>query len=54
MMQRLMQRRVFISSGLLGRPLWIAFALVGWLRWGFRCFSAGELWRPLRRPHVEL
>jgi hypothetical protein len=33
--------------------LWLAYALVGWLRWGWSCFSAGELWRPLRRAHVE-
>jgi hypothetical protein len=35
---------------MLAWALWIARALVGWLRWGWRCFSAGELWRPLRRP----
>jgi hypothetical protein len=29
--------------------LWIAQALVAWLRFGWRAFSAGELWRPLRR-----
>jgi hypothetical protein len=28
--------------------LWLAQALVRWLRWGWECFSAGELWRPLR------
>jgi hypothetical protein len=33
---------------MLAWALWIAQALVGWLRWGWRCFSAGELWRPLR------
>jgi hypothetical protein len=27
---------------------WIAAALIGWLRFGWRAFSAGELWRPLR------
>jgi hypothetical protein len=28
---------------------WLGYALVGWLRWGWSCFAAGELWRPLRR-----
>jgi hypothetical protein len=27
---------------------WIAAALIGWLRFGWRAFSEGELWRPLR------
>jgi ABC-type Na+ efflux pump permease subunit len=26
--------------------LWLAFALLGWLRWGWHCFSYQELWRP--------
>jgi len=30
--------------------LWIAQALVGWLRWGWSCFSHGEIWRPIREP----
>lgn len=25
--------------------LWLAFALVGWLQWGWKCFSAGGYWR---------
>ena len=29
--------------------LWLAFALLKWLGWGWRCFSAGGLWRRLRR-----
>lgn len=35
---------------MLAWALWIAWALVGWLRFGWRAFSAGELWRPCRRP----
>lgn len=35
--------------GMLAWALWIAWALVSWLRFGWRAFSAGELWRPLRR-----
>ena len=31
---------------------WIAAALIGWLRFGWRAFSAGELWRPLRSPRA--
>jgi hypothetical protein len=34
---------------MLAWALWLARALVGWLRWGWSCFSADELWRPLRR-----
>lgn len=29
--------------------LWLALALLHWLRWGWGCFSAGELWRTLPR-----
>ena len=28
--------------------LWLAFALLGWLRWGWECFSTHSLWKPLR------
>jgi hypothetical protein len=34
--------------------LWIAQALVGWLRFGWSAVSEGDLWRPLRRPAREL
>ncbi len=30
---------------MLAWALWLALALVRWLRWGWSCFSAGELWR---------
>jgi hypothetical protein len=33
--------------------LWLGYALIGWLRWGWSCFSAGELWRPVRRRVAE-
>jgi len=35
--------------------LWLAQALLGWLRWGWGCFTRGEVWRPLRprTPNVE-
>lgn len=25
--------------------LWLAFALLNWLRWGWHCYTRGELWR---------
>jgi hypothetical protein len=38
---------------MLAWALWLARALVGWLRWGWTCFSEGGLWRPLRRLRVQ-
>jgi hypothetical protein len=40
---------------MLAWALWLAQALLRWLRWGWDCFSHGELWRPLaiRRPAKE-
>lgn len=29
--------------------LWLAYVLLRWLGWAWNCFSAGGLWRPLRR-----
>jgi len=37
---------------MLAWALWLAIALVAWLRWAWTCFSAGEIWRPLRRARV--
>jgi hypothetical protein len=37
---------------MLAWALWLALALVRWLRWGWGCFSTVELWRPLRRGRV--
>jgi hypothetical protein len=34
---------------MLAWALWLAQALLRWLRWGWQCFTAGELWRPLRQ-----
>ena len=34
---------------MLAWALWLAQAVVRWLRWGWQCFTAGESWRPLRR-----
>lgn len=47
---------------MLAWALWLAFALVGWLRWGFAALTTGGGWRalpkrvpplPVRRPRVE-
>jgi hypothetical protein len=35
-------------AAMLAWSLWLASALTTWLRWAWQCFSAGELWRPLR------
>jgi hypothetical protein len=34
---------------MLAWALWLAQALLRWLRWGWLCFTSGELWRPLRQ-----
>lgn len=28
--------------------LWLAMALLRWMRWGWDCLSAGQIWRPLK------
>ena len=33
---------------MLAWALWLAFALLGWLRWGWSCFSEGGLWKKVR------
>lgn len=33
---------------MLSWALWLAFSLLSWLRWGWRCYSYGRLWRPMR------
>ncbi|RIL05615.1 MAG: hypothetical protein DCC71_09835, partial [Proteobacteria bacterium] len=39
-------------AAMLAWSLWLAFALLRWLRWGWEGFASGGLWRPLgsRRP----
>lgn len=39
---------------MLAWALWLAQALVRWLRWGWDCVSTGGLWRPTRRGHQPL
>ncbi len=43
----------FYRLAMLAWALWVARALIGWLRWGWDCFSTGELWRPVRRKVVS-
>ncbi|MDM8546517.1 hypothetical protein QUF61_08475 [Candidatus Venteria ishoeyi] len=38
---------------MLAWALWLAFALLRWLRWGWQCFSAGGLWKRLRKSKIE-
>lgn len=30
---------------MLAWSLWLVFSLLGWCRWGWQCFTAGEMWR---------
>ncbi len=39
-------------GAMLAWSLWVAQALLGWLRWGFRQWSAGGYWARLRSPRV--
>jgi len=34
---------------MLAWALWLALAILHWLRWGWRCFCADGLWRPWRK-----
>ncbi|MGH8605615.1 MAG: hypothetical protein ACREXR_23345, partial [Gammaproteobacteria bacterium] len=34
---------------MLAWALWLAFALLGWLKWGWGCFSQGGLWHKTPR-----
>lgn len=34
---------------MLAWALWLALAILRWLRWGWECFSAGGLWSPMRK-----
>lgn len=43
---------LWVYRGLmLAWALWLAFALLKWLRWGWDCFSAGGLWKA--KPKIE-
>jgi hypothetical protein len=38
----------FYRLAMLAWALWLAFALLGWLRWGWGSFATGGLWRPFK------
>jgi len=42
----------FYRLAMLAWALWLAVALVGWLRWGWQCFTHDGLWRPVRKRRV--
>lgn len=35
---------------MLGWSLWMALALLNWLRWGWGCFVSGGIWKPTPKP----
>jgi hypothetical protein len=39
-------------GAMLAWALWIATALIRWLRWAWDCYGEGGLWRPIRRRTV--
>lgn len=34
---------------MLAWALWLAFSVLGWLRWGWECFATDNLWRKVKR-----
>jgi hypothetical protein len=38
---------------MLAWAVWLAIALLKWLKWGWECFATGGLWRPLRNRLVQ-
>jgi hypothetical protein len=45
---------LFYRFAMLAWALWLARALLAWLRWGWDCFSSDGLWRPLSfRPRAR-
>ncbi len=43
---------LFYRIAMLAWALWLALAMLRWLRWGWGCFSHNGIWRPviLRKP----
>ncbi|MFQ5858483.1 MAG: YkgJ family cysteine cluster protein [Anaerolineae bacterium] len=37
---------------MLAWALWLAFALLRWLRWAWECYSTGGIWRPVSLPRI--
>lgn len=44
---------VVYRLAMLAWALWIAQAVVGWLRWGWECMNEGGLWRPFRKQRTD-
>jgi hypothetical protein len=44
---------VVYRLAMLAWALWIAQAVVGWLRWGWECMNEGGLWRPFRKKQSD-
>jgi hypothetical protein len=40
-------------TAMLAWALWLANAVLGWLRWGLRAWLDGGYWRPLRKPKAN-
>lgn len=38
---------------MLAWALWLALSLIGWLKWGWGCFTEGGMWRSSRRAEKE-
>lgn len=34
---------------MLAWALWLAFSVLGWLRWGWECFATNQLWKKVKR-----
>ncbi len=43
----------FYKLLMLAWALWLASALLGWVRWGWESYATGGLWRPLRAAKPE-
>ncbi|HZN02478.1 MAG TPA: hypothetical protein VFD06_02710, partial [Candidatus Polarisedimenticolia bacterium] len=44
---------LYYRLAMLAWALWLAAALIRWLRWGWDSFSEGGVWKPLRTPKPE-
>lgn len=45
----------FYRIAMLAWALWLALALLRWLRWGWSCFSHDGIWRPItwKKPKLK-
>ena len=47
LLERVPRRTVERHAADQATPIWVAQALVGWLRWGWTCLTHAGLWRPI-------